>query len=257
MIPRIIHQTWKTQEIPSHLQEYQESWRIHHPDWEYRLWVDEDISRFIRESYPEFSDFYHRLEPTIMKIDFARVAFMHHFGGLYVDLDFEALQPLTPLFDRSQIVVGREQGGIGMHFRGRDFICNALLASPAGHPLWLEVMQEMVRRYRPRRRLEPEAFYVLKLSLEGFDRVLEAYQQANPDIMIASHEMFYPAPPTCRLVQTRRELARHLQSYAIHHFEGSWLGWRAKGINRRRALGQWFLRWMQKESRSWTNRSTP
>ena len=239
MIPRIIHQTWKTREIPPRLRQFQDSWRAHHPDWEYRLWVDEDIPRFIHECYPQFADAFDRLEPKIMKIDFARVAFMHHFGGLYVDLDFEALRPLTPLLSEARIVVGREQGGIGMYFRGRDFVCNALLASPAGHPLWLEVMQEMIRRYRPRRRFEPEAFHVLRLSLEGFDAVLEAYGNANEDLVITSHELFYPAPPTIRLARTRRELARGLESYAIHHFEGSWLGWRARCANLRRAFGQW------------------
>lgn len=246
MIPRIIHQTWRTHDIPPHLRVFQDSWRVHHPDWEYRLWVDEEISELIRDFYPQFWDFFNRLEPKIMKIDFARVAFMHRFGGLYVDLDFEALRPLTPLLGDSKILVGREQGGIGMYLRGRDFICNALLASPAGHPLWLEVMHEMVRRYRPRRSFEQEPFYVLQLSLEGFDAVLEAYAQRNQDIIITSHEVFYPAPPGCRLEQTRRELASDLGSYAIHHFEGSWLGWRAKCANLRRALGQWFQQRMRK-----------
>ena len=41
------------------------------------------------------------------------------------------------------------------------------------------------------------------------------------------------------LAQTRRELARDLDSFAIHHFEGSWLGWRARLANLRRAFGQW------------------
>ena len=40
MIPRIIHQTWKSRDIPKHLRGYQESWLHKHPDWEYRLWDD-------------------------------------------------------------------------------------------------------------------------------------------------------------------------------------------------------------------------
>ncbi|MBE2287325.1 MAG: hypothetical protein IAE77_27975 [Prosthecobacter sp.] len=238
MIPRIIHQTWKTRDIPPHLQEFQQSWRVHHPDWEYRLWTDEDNSRLIHECYPQFVDFWDRPLPPIIKIDFVRLAFMHQFGGIYVDMDFEALRPLTPLFQDSKMIVGREKGGIGMQFRGRDFLCNALIASPAGHPLWLDLMQEMIRRLRPRGKFEREPIYVLHMTLEVFDAVLEAYQQTHSDLVITSHEMFYPAPPTCRLVQARREMAAELDSYAIHHFDGSWLGWRDRCINLLLAFSQ-------------------
>jgi mannosyltransferase OCH1-like enzyme len=171
---------------------------------------------------------------------------MHQFGGIYVDMDFEALRPLTPLLHDSKIVVGREKGGIGMHFRGRDFVCNALLASPAGHPMWLDVMQEMVRRHRPRHKLEREPFYVLRMTVELFDAVVEPYAQTHSDLVITSHEVFYPAPPTCRLAQERREIASKLDSYAIHHFEGSWLGWRDRAFNLLQAIVQWWQKRMHK-----------
>lgn len=240
MIPRIIHQPWRTLDVPAHLRVYQDSWRTLHPDWEYRLWVNEDNHRLIAESFPEFADFFSRLQPPIMKIDFVRLAYMHRFGGVYADMDFEALRPLTPLLDESKIIVGRESGGVGVQMRGRDFISSALIISPARHPLWLEVMNEMTRRNRPRRTFEREPLYVIRMTLEVFDSVLEAYQQSHSDILITSHEMFYPAPPTCRLLHMRREIARQLDSYAIHHFEGSWLGWRERFLHLLLAMGQFY-----------------
>ena len=35
-IPRIIHQSWKTADVPSGFQPWQESWKRNHPGWEYR-----------------------------------------------------------------------------------------------------------------------------------------------------------------------------------------------------------------------------
>jgi mannosyltransferase OCH1-like enzyme len=53
-IPRILHQTWKTREVPERFRGYVASWRRHHPDWEYRLWTDADNDDFIRTRYPDF-----------------------------------------------------------------------------------------------------------------------------------------------------------------------------------------------------------
>ena len=35
--------------------------------------------------------------PFVSAADFARYAFLYVFGGVYVDLDFESVAPLTPL----------------------------------------------------------------------------------------------------------------------------------------------------------------
>jgi len=239
MIPHIIHQSWKTKQIPASLREFQNSWHIHHPNWECRLWTDEDNQRLIDDEYPQFAAFYRQLPIPVLKIDFVRLAYLHRFGGLYVDLDFEALRGLDPLLNESRIVVGRETGGIGNAMRGSDFILNALIASPCGHPVWLEVMQQMAATFRPRRLLEPKAFYVIRMTVQIFDQVMEAYQKNHDDITIHPHEVFYPASPAERLVATRRALARSCGAFAIHHYENTWFGRWNKLINA--ALRRWQL----------------
>jgi len=51
MIPKIIHQTWKDRDIPEKWRRWQQSWKIYHPDWEYRLWTHEDIDQFVWRHY--------------------------------------------------------------------------------------------------------------------------------------------------------------------------------------------------------------
>ena len=41
-VPAIIHQTWKTTEIPEKWREAQQSCINLHPDYDYRLWTDDD-----------------------------------------------------------------------------------------------------------------------------------------------------------------------------------------------------------------------
>ena len=40
-IPRIIHQTWKTKDVPSPLDQLPQTWKEYLPNWEYILWTDE------------------------------------------------------------------------------------------------------------------------------------------------------------------------------------------------------------------------
>jgi hypothetical protein len=223
MIPRLIHQSWKIREIPANLREFQRSWQVHHPAWEYKLWTDADNRRLIDEHYPQFAAFYQRLSPSILKADFVRMAYMHCFGGLYVDLDFEALRPLDGLLNKPQIVVGREFDGAGRFMRGRDYVVNALMASPAGHSVWLEIMQAVHDRFRAKRLFEIRDLYVFRVMLAVFDEILDMYQQSHGDITIQPHAVFYPASPSVRLVEARRLLAARSGAHAIHHCENTWV----------------------------------
>ena len=45
-IPKIIHQTWKTKDLPQNYKKWSNSIKKMHPDWTYILWTDEMKSRF-------------------------------------------------------------------------------------------------------------------------------------------------------------------------------------------------------------------
>src|SRR5438876_9483420 len=42
-IPKIIHQIWLGSPVPSVYEPFMKSWQEKHPDWEYRLWTDENV----------------------------------------------------------------------------------------------------------------------------------------------------------------------------------------------------------------------
>ena len=53
------------------------------------LWTDAMNRELIRRHYPFFLETYDSFELNIMRADSARVFYMHRYGGVYMDLDFE------------------------------------------------------------------------------------------------------------------------------------------------------------------------
>ena len=253
MIPRIIHQTYGRLSrarpvtvqpevvVPTHLLEYQRSWRQHHPAWEYRFWDDAANEQLLAEHYPEFVGYFHDVEPPVLRWDMVRLAYLHRFGGVYADMDCEALRPLDPLVEGSRIVVGRELNGIGRVLRGRDYIINALIASPAGHPLWLDIMQRMSACRRDRRLLERHTVHAIRMSIAVFDEAIEARQNLHGDVNVLGHAAFYPSSPAERREERRRRDAGEAGSCVIHHYDNAWFSPLARSLNVVRSLRQ---RWM-------------
>ncbi len=52
MIPKIIHQVelWKNNQRSPFFAELQTRLRVLHPDWEYRLWTEEDARALVAQS---------------------------------------------------------------------------------------------------------------------------------------------------------------------------------------------------------------
>ena len=238
MIPRIIHQTWASNVIPQHLRRYQESWLQHHPKWEYRFWDDKANDTLIAEHYPEFADHYRRVTPTILRVDLVRLAYLHRHGGVYADLDYEVIRPLDGLLNTSRAIVGRERGGIGWPIRGRDYVINALMASPPGHPLWLDVMHSMVGAYRRRRAFERHTRYVIRMAIAVLDDQVEQHLRDGDDVVVLPFETLYPSMPTQRITEHRQRVAEALGAYGIHHYENSWRTPLARLVNRGRVIVQ-------------------
>ena len=54
MIPKIIHQTWKTDIPPSKWIPFIEKVKKLNPEWEYILWTDADNDEFVKTNFPDF-----------------------------------------------------------------------------------------------------------------------------------------------------------------------------------------------------------
>ncbi|BGP52649.1 hypothetical protein JCM8202v2_000205 [Rhodotorula sphaerocarpa] len=81
-IPKIIHATWKTDIVPER---------------EFKLWSDAASRVFIAEHYPWFLPTFDGYTYPIQRADVIRYFVLHHYGGIYMDLDIGCRRNLDPL----------------------------------------------------------------------------------------------------------------------------------------------------------------
>ncbi|CAE8644264.1 unnamed protein product, partial [Polarella glacialis] len=62
------------------------------PEFVHVLWDDDGLRSLVEEAFPEYLEVYDRYEQHIQRVDFARAAMLYLHGGLYVDMDVEAVQ---------------------------------------------------------------------------------------------------------------------------------------------------------------------
>lgn len=126
MIPKIIHQTWKTKDIPDQFQAASASWRKLHPDWEYRLWSHDDLDAFVEAEFPQIWPLYKSYPEDIQRVDAARYMFLYRYGGLYSDLDIACNRPMDDFLDHEALMAPTKPVGLA----------NDLMMAEPGHPFF-------------------------------------------------------------------------------------------------------------------------
>ncbi|KAK0468211.1 glycosyltransferase family 32 protein [Desarmillaria tabescens] len=117
-IPRILHQTWRTETLPEKWRPVSQECRDLMPDYTtLGFWIHSTITR-----YP------------IQRADAIRYFILHHFGGVYLDLDIGCKRPLDPLLAYPVILPKTIPVGIS----------NDLIFSEKGHPFMAQVIHSLV-----------------------------------------------------------------------------------------------------------------
>ncbi len=140
MIPPILHQTWKTDRIPDEFQAWGESWDRHNPGWTRMFWNDRALIEFVGKHYPDFLPTFCSYKNGVMRADAGRYLLLHHFGGVYADIDCECVAPFSPIMTENRVVLCKEPTSHfpdTAAFRGLPYLLfNGTMASPPGHPFW-------------------------------------------------------------------------------------------------------------------------
>ncbi|KAK9369793.1 nucleotide-diphospho-sugar transferase [Lipomyces kononenkoae] len=164
VMPKIIHQSWMTDELPSKFEIWSRSCREKNPDWEWVLWTDEDNLNLVKKYFPWFLKYYQALPAEIYRADVVRNMYMYVYGGIYADLDTECLRPADDLFESFNITTVSYLSSLNMSyssdantkkaFFGRmgtdeDFvhsIPNAWMAATPGHPFFLLPLESVMNK---------------------------------------------------------------------------------------------------------------
>lgn len=226
-VPKILHQTWKTGDVPQEWRVFARSWLEMHPGWEYRLWTDEDNRAFVAEHYHGLLPTFDAYSYGIQRADAIRYCLLHHFGGVYVDLDIECLQPVDELFREGGFFAVMEPEEQGRRLGQASLLSNALMASSPGHPFLEAVIQKLMSN--PTRGL----IHRDVLETTGpimLDAVYRAY--SGDDVTaLPSHVAFPYVSGTDELerLRTGADAAQRAEliaagTYAAHYWANTWVG---------------------------------
>jgi inositol phosphorylceramide mannosyltransferase catalytic subunit len=99
VIPRILHQIWVGPDpIPAEYAAYMDGWARMHPGWEHRVWTDENLPAMRnRDLYDRAEELTPYANVGQFRADLLRYELLWSFGGVYVDVDFECLEPIDEL----------------------------------------------------------------------------------------------------------------------------------------------------------------
>lgn len=160
-IARIIHQTYKTDNIPDSLFNNIDALRRLNPGWSYRYWSDKDCHDFIYQYYGwEILKLYLSINPRYgaARADLFRYLCVYTFGGIYLDIKSGSAVPFDNLLlPDDQFLISQWQNGLGEDFEGFGLHPGISsvpggeyqqwhIISAAGHPFLEHVIVKVISR---------------------------------------------------------------------------------------------------------------
>lgn len=237
VIPQVMHHVWFGKPFSEEDKVLRATWEHMHPDWRFVLWTDRienDLRAVVVRSWQELQAVLDRADERYIAVDVAGLAFsnrtffdesrnygeksdiikyeiVYRMGGVYIDCDFECLKPLDSLHYCYDFYTGIQPLDTNYAQLGA-----ALFAAKPGHPV-LECAVETIRSDRKYPQI------VIRSGPIHFTRafIAKAGKGANIDIALPA-SYFYP----CGYKQKGQDRNAWIQpeSFAVHHWAGSWLG---------------------------------
>ncbi len=138
-IPKIMHQIWIGNGVPAELKPFQKLWQLMHPDWEYHLWTQDNI-----QDLPLINrDIINAAQNPAEKADLLRLELLNIFGGVYIDMDFEPLQPLDFLHYCYDFYIGIDPLDTGM-----VQIASGIIGAIPNHPIIKAAIDGIPENYK-------------------------------------------------------------------------------------------------------------
>ena len=147
-IPKIIHQTWETSEVPAVWKEAEIEWRKFCAEngYEYRLWTAKDRRDLVAEHFAWYLPAFDALKMNVQRADTWRYFVLYVYGGVYIDLDFvpkhtnmKALLDYYNTIDASVVIA---KSATSKSFKG-EVLTNACMMSEQHAPYWKVVWEEL------------------------------------------------------------------------------------------------------------------
>ena len=214
MIPHIIHYCWfGGNPLPELEQQCIASWKKYMPEWEYRRW---DETNFDIAAAPLYVRQAYDARKYAFVSDYVRLWALEQYGGMYMDVDFEAYRPFDELMNRYPAFAGYEGSK-------RQPVMQGVLASEP-HGAWV---RDMLSTYEHRLFLRPDGSLDLTPNTTFFSDRLESQgailDGVEKDIYVDGEFYLHVLPVHyfCPVLTTGENL-RSPETFCEHKGESSW-----------------------------------
>ena len=219
MIPKIIHQVYVKQKsdsvFPKEYARCQKTVFEHHPDFEYKLYDENDMENVIKENCPEYLEEWNRLPRMIMKIDMFRIMLLYIFGVICVDFDYYFFKPFDLLNHKIVLTCNKEdQEGNPIS------VANALIASQPNHPFWKKILDTLFTNDRTKR-YQSEWDVIRETGPQFLTKIWKEYLPKE-DIYVPKRKLFHPPSLNSTYNYKYIEELRNSGIYGIHFCTSLW-----------------------------------
>lgn len=212
-IPKKIHYCWFGQgPMPELALKCIESWKKNLPDYEMKLWnemnFDINSNEYVKEAY--------RAKKFAFVTDYVRLFALYHEGGIYLDTDVEIIRSLDEFLHH----------GAFSGFQTPSEILTGLIGAKPGNK-WIK---ENLLIYENKKFIRDDGSYDLTANVALISNISKkmGFKEGNEFQIFGDDVAIYPIDYFCAKDYRNGNLCITNNTYAIHHFAGSWLPWSSK-----------------------------
>ena len=205
MIPRRFHHIWLGGTLPDAAARMIDTWRAHHPKWEFCLWTDGHLP-----DMPHLDRHFRAATTAAGKADMLRYEVIAASGGVYVDIDIECLRPIDELLVGCRCFAACEYDPVTYGLTGPTGITNAIFGATAGHPAILKILQGV-----------PKVFSATH-PLPAGPKLFRTLMHRRSDVRVFEKDIFCPLLPHQSHRPNAARAASFPHAYAVHSFNLSW-----------------------------------
>ena len=209
VIPKIIHYCWfghapKTEQIKSYIA----TWKKNCPDYRIVEWNEENFdineNQYCREAY--------EAKKWAFVTDYVRLKVLFTHGGIYMDTDVEVVKPLDALLAYAAF----------SGYESMPYISTGIMGAEK-HNSWIAAL---LREYETIHFVKPDGSYDLTTNVHRITNWTKKLYNTtfNGKMRILDGNIaIFPFEYLCAKSFQTGELFKSNETYAIHHFAGSWL----------------------------------